>query len=118
MKNTEDFLREICPNHTDKSKWNKSELLHILDNYQALQLQQTDVSGSAFDEIYAELTRISAALLTKQLSELKEDWNFCKTTPKKDIRKIMNNVSAQNEIQRGLSIKLIRIKDKFREHYC
>jgi hypothetical protein len=46
MKNTEDFLREICPNHTDKSKWNKSELLHILDKYQALQLQQTGVKQS------------------------------------------------------------------------
>jgi hypothetical protein len=47
MKNTEDFLREICPNHTDKSKWNKSELLHILDKYQSLQLLQTDVSGQS-----------------------------------------------------------------------
>ena len=28
---TEEFLRDICPNHTDKSKWNKSELLHILE---------------------------------------------------------------------------------------
>jgi len=46
MKNTEDFLREICPNHTDSSKWNKSELLTILDKYQALQLLQPDVSGS------------------------------------------------------------------------
>ena len=27
----EDFLRDVCPNHTDKSKWNKSELLHILE---------------------------------------------------------------------------------------
>lgn len=26
-----DFLTEVCPNHTDKSQWNKSELLHILD---------------------------------------------------------------------------------------
>lgn len=29
----EKFLREACPNHTDKSKWNKSELLYILDLY-------------------------------------------------------------------------------------
>ena len=28
---TEEFLRDVCPNHTDKSKWNKSELLHILE---------------------------------------------------------------------------------------
>jgi hypothetical protein len=40
----EEFLKDICPNRTDKSKWNKSELLHILDKYQALQLQQTGVS--------------------------------------------------------------------------
>lgn len=42
----EEFLKDICPNHTDKSKWNKSELLNILDKYQALQLQQTGVSIS------------------------------------------------------------------------
>jgi hypothetical protein len=42
----EEFLKDICPNHTDKSKWNKSELLHILDKYQALQLQQTGVIKS------------------------------------------------------------------------
>ena len=28
---TEEFLKDVCPNHTDKSKWNKSELLHILE---------------------------------------------------------------------------------------
>jgi len=27
----EEFLRDVCPNHTDKSQWNKSELLHILE---------------------------------------------------------------------------------------
>jgi hypothetical protein len=46
----EEFLKDICPNHTDKSKWNKSELLHILDKYQALQLQQTGVSGSDYNK--------------------------------------------------------------------
>jgi hypothetical protein len=44
----EEFLKDICPNHTDKSKWNKSELLHILDKYQALQLQQTGVIKSFY----------------------------------------------------------------------
>ncbi|MCK9544574.1 MAG: hypothetical protein M0R03_21345 [Novosphingobium sp.] len=28
---TEEFLKNVCPNHTDKSKWNKSELLYILE---------------------------------------------------------------------------------------
>ena len=27
----EEFLTDVCPNHTDKSQWNKSELLHILE---------------------------------------------------------------------------------------
>jgi hypothetical protein len=27
----EEFLRDVCPNHTESSKWNKSELLHILE---------------------------------------------------------------------------------------
>ena len=28
---TEEFLKDVCPNHTDKSKQNRSELLHILE---------------------------------------------------------------------------------------
>lgn len=28
---TEEFLKDVCPNHTHKSKWNKSELLYILE---------------------------------------------------------------------------------------
>ena len=27
----EEFLKDVCPNHTEKSKWNRSELLHILE---------------------------------------------------------------------------------------
>ena len=30
MKN-EEFLKDVCPNHTEKSKWNRNELLHILE---------------------------------------------------------------------------------------
>ena len=82
-----------------------------------LQLQQTGVSGSVFDEIYSDLTTISASLLTKKLSEFEEDWNFCKTTPKKDIYKILNNVEFQNSIQRSLANKLSSVKDKFFKHY-
>lgn len=84
---------------------------------QALQLQQTGVSGSVFDEIYSDLTTISASLLTKKLSEFEEDWNFCKTTPKKDIYKILNNIEFQNSIQRSLANKLSSVKDKFFKHY-
>ena len=91
------------------------ELLSEL--HQALQLQQGGVSGSVFDEIYSDLTTISASLLTKKLSEFEEDWNFCKTTPKKDIYKILNNVEFQNSIQRSLANKLSSVKDKFFEHY-
>lgn len=57
MKNTEDFLREICPNHTDSSKWNKSELLTILDKYQALQLQQTGVMRCFSDDHIGVIAR-------------------------------------------------------------
>lgn len=35
----EEFLRDVCPNHTEKSQWNKSELLHILELYKQ-QLRQ------------------------------------------------------------------------------
>jgi len=27
----EEFLKDVCPSHTEKSKWNRSELLHILE---------------------------------------------------------------------------------------
>lgn len=27
----EEFLKDVCPNHTDKYQWNKSELMHILE---------------------------------------------------------------------------------------
>ena len=53
----EEFLKDICPNHTDKSKWNKSELLHILDKYQALQLQQTGVIKSFYCNSEATLEK-------------------------------------------------------------
>lgn len=94
-----------------------SELMEFADPNQNLQLQQTGVSGSVFDEIYSDLTTISASLLTKKLSEFEEDWNFCKTTPKKDIYKILNNVEFQNSIQRSLANKLSSVKDKFFKHY-
>ena len=55
--NNEEFLKDICPNHTDKSKWNKSELLHILDKYQALQLQQTGVIKSFYCNSEATLEK-------------------------------------------------------------
>lgn len=93
------------------------DLQKIAEEHQALQLQQTGVSGSVFDEIYSDLTTISASLLTKKLSEFEEDWNFCKTTPKKDIYKILNNVEFQNSIQRSLANKLSSVKDKFFKHY-
>ena len=89
----------------------------LTETHQSLQLQQTGVSGSVFDEIYSDLTTISASLLTKKLSEFEEDWNFCKTTPKKDIYKILNNVEFQNSIQRSLANKLSSVKDKFLKHY-
>lgn len=31
--NLEEFLRDVSPNHTEKSKWNKVEILHILKLY-------------------------------------------------------------------------------------
>ena len=53
----EEFLKDICPNHTDKSKWNKSELLHILDKYQALQLQQTGVMACFSEEQLSQINK-------------------------------------------------------------
>jgi len=52
-------------------------------------------------------------LLTNKLSEFEEDWNFCKTTPKRDIYKVLNNIEFQNSIQRSLANKLSIVKDVF-----
>jgi len=41
---TEEFLKDVCPNHTDKSQWNKSELLHILELHKE-QLRLHDTAG-------------------------------------------------------------------------
>jgi len=68
----EEFLKDICPNHTDKSKWNKSELLHILDKYQAVQLQQGGVMARfniSEDELIKELEDKRIC----KLSDLPED---------------------------------------------
>ena len=29
----EEFLKDVCPSHTEKSKWNRGELLHILEKH-------------------------------------------------------------------------------------
>ena len=113
-----EFLKEKGISNNDFMDSGVADLIEtLLTEYQALQLQQTGVSGSVFDEIYSDLTTISASLLTKKLSEFEEDWNFCKTTPKKDIYKILNNVEFQNSIQRSLANKLSSVKDKFFKHY-
>lgn len=116
-----DFKKFIGENHPDPDTLllnNFEQMCILAEKYaESLQLREADVSGSVFDEIYSDLTTISASLLTKKLSEFEEDWNFCKTTPKKDIYKILNNVEFQNSIQRSLANKLSSVKDKFLKHY-
>ena len=113
-KQIREIIEFYCGGTYENRNTATKEILQICQN---LQLQQTGVSGSVFDEIYSDLTTISASLLTKKLSEFEEDWNFCKTTPKKDIYKILNNVEFQNSIQRSLANKLSSVKDKFFKHY-
>lgn len=82
----EEFLKDICPNHTDKSKWNKSELLHILDKYQALQLQQTGVSTCFLEDCEDHLFEIKY----KQVSCCKiapiTNENYCPNCGKKILK--------------------------------
>ena len=47
---TEEFLRDVCPNHTDTSKWNKSELLHILELHTE-QLRKHAVISSLLSDV-------------------------------------------------------------------
>jgi hypothetical protein len=68
----EEFLKDICPNHTDKSKWNKSELLHILDKYQALQLQQTGVIVRS-EQFYCWDLAVGEKKCDKQCESCKKD---------------------------------------------
>lgn len=54
----EEFLRDVCPNHTDKSKWNKSELLHILELHTE-QLRKHAVMRCGLSEVeFAERERL------------------------------------------------------------
>ena len=55
----EEFLKDVCPNHTETSKWNKSELLNILDLHKE-QLIIGGVSGSfsankEYDKLFKDL---------------------------------------------------------------
>ena len=56
---TEEFLKDVCPNHTDKSKWNKSELLHILELHTE-QLRKHAVSNSVCRTFMADGKTTSA----------------------------------------------------------
>lgn len=90
----EEFLKDICPNHTDKSKWNKSEILTILDKYQALQLRENAVSGSNLSvedlitdtaiKIVFENTRFGSItpreLIKEYLIKVKQGWAISHTS--------------------------------------
>lgn len=63
----EEFLKDVCPNHTDKSKWNKSELLHILEIYkEQLRSDNTKNEIQFLNEILSHLNNVDGDLFEYQ----------------------------------------------------
>lgn len=91
----EEFLKDICSNHTDKSKWNKSELLHILDKYQALQLQK----GGVNDSFVIEVAKNNRLFFIGEIYEL--------TWKKENALKFKSIEEAENEIKNNRFLELI-----------
>ena len=59
----------------------------------------------------SQLLQVASKLLRVQLSEHSDDWDFSKSTPKKDIKKVIKAISEHNNFQRELAIKIKDIYD-------
>ena len=46
----EEFLRDVCPNHTEKSQWNRSEILRILEKHKEVINCSHSVDVISFNE--------------------------------------------------------------------
>jgi len=69
------------------------------------------VTGSAVDIALSELLKVAASLIRNAPSSFAEDWQFSKSTPKKDRRKVLDSSAAVNEQHRLAAIKLKSIYD-------
>ncbi|MEY3501724.1 MAG: hypothetical protein RL308_3397 [Bacteroidota bacterium] len=80
-------------------------------------LSKTAVSGSLFSEMNTEMLLISTVIQLAKESEFEEDWNFCKTTPKKDIRLFLDTIAEQNKRLVVLNQRMIRLRERFGKNY-
>ena len=80
-------------------------------------LLKNAVSGSLFSEMNTEMLLISTGIQLAKESEFKEDWNFCKTTPQKDIRLFLDTISEQNKRLVVLNQRMIRLRERFGKNY-
>jgi hypothetical protein len=78
--------------------------------------QNRSVTGSAVGESLSELLKVAASLIRNYPSSFAEDWQFSKSTPKKDRRKILNSSAAVFEQHRLAAIKLKSIFDVLSKH--
>jgi hypothetical protein len=81
------------------------------------QLTQTIVRGSLFSEMNTEMLLISTGIQLAKESEFEEDWNFCKTTPQKDIRLFLDTIAEQNKRLVVLNQSMIRLRERFGKNY-
>lgn len=79
-------------------------------------LHKAGVTGSAVDEALSELLKVAASLIRNGPSSFAEDWQFSKSTPKKDRRKVLDSSAAVNESHRLAAIKLKSIYDVLSKH--
>lgn len=70
----EEFLKDVCPNHTEQSKWNRNELLHILELHEK---QLRIDGGSHKNELLERLDKL-------------ESWAYNKAT--EDDLKFLNSI--------------------------
>lgn len=88
----EEFLRNVCPNHTEKSKWNKSELLHILK----LHKEQSHI-GTA-ERLPSDKALIELAKNNCMLHRTSDELGFLVSFDLNDLRQFCTKLLKGNTI--------------------
>lgn len=104
MNNT-GFLHDVCPNHTDASKWNRSELLHILELHKAYLMDE--VVSKETDPV--QIDKATEILLKELLSDFfinipDMDLNITKT----ELNKDSGNSNVHSYVNEWLKYKNIK----------
>ena len=134
MRN-DDFLKDVCPNHTDKSKWNKSEVLYILDMQKKQFISENkdvlDPLKHGLENQKENTQELSVVdIKIKQLLELTDEFIFpASYSHTNDIMWKITNIYTQYKsetlvlcsidegIESALDIALVEIKKKMDDFY-